>query len=115
MRNGTNGAAGDRLREAERQQELWRLRCRRPGRIPAELWLLAAEAVAEQGSAWLPRQPKRDATRTPRRDAWIDRQPRPTSGRDRPTGRRVPTSAAIWKPSARPRPVAGQAQASPRL
>ena len=37
MRNGTNGAAGDRLREAERRLELWRLRCRGPGRIPKEL------------------------------------------------------------------------------
>ena len=49
MRNGTNGAAGDRLREAEQRWELWRLRCRGPGRIPKELWLLAAEAAAEQG------------------------------------------------------------------
>ena len=49
MRNGTNGAAGDRLREAQRQWELWRLRCRGPGRIPKELWRLAAEAAAEHG------------------------------------------------------------------
>ncbi len=42
MRNGTNGAAGDRLREAQRQLELWRLRRRGPGWIPKELWLLAA-------------------------------------------------------------------------
>ncbi len=49
MRKGTNGAAGDRLQEAQRQLELWRLGCRRPGRIPAELWLLAAEAAAEHG------------------------------------------------------------------
>jgi len=49
MRNGTKGAAGDRLREAQRQWELWRLRCRRPGRIPTDLWLLAAEAAAEHG------------------------------------------------------------------
>ena len=42
MRKGTNGAAGDRLREAERRLELWRLRCRRPGRIPTELWLPSA-------------------------------------------------------------------------
>ncbi len=49
MQNGRNGAAGDRLREAQRQWELWRLRGRRPGRIPKELWLLAAEAAAEQG------------------------------------------------------------------
>ncbi len=49
MRNGTNGAADDRLREAQRQLELWRLRCRGPGRIPTDLWLLAAEPAAEHG------------------------------------------------------------------
>ena len=49
MRNGTNGAAGDRLGEAQRRLELWRLLCRRPGRIPTDLWLLAAEAAAEHG------------------------------------------------------------------
>ena len=49
MRNGTNGAAGDRLREAHRQWGLWRLRCRGPGGIPKVLWLLAAEAAAEHG------------------------------------------------------------------
>ncbi len=48
MRKGTNGAVGDRLQEAQRQLELWRLRCRRPGRIPTQLWLLAAEAASER-------------------------------------------------------------------
>ena len=48
MRKATNGAAGDRLRESERQWQLWRLRGRQPGWIPRELWLLAAEAAAEQ-------------------------------------------------------------------
>ncbi len=42
MRNGANGAAGDRLREAQRRLGLWRLRCRRPGRIPAHHAVLRA-------------------------------------------------------------------------
>ncbi len=46
---GTNGVAGNRLREAPRQLELWRLRRRRPGRIPTDLRLLPAEAAAEHG------------------------------------------------------------------
>ncbi len=50
MRNGTNGVAVDRLPEAQRQWELWRLGCRRPGRIRTELWWLAAEAAAEQAN-----------------------------------------------------------------
>ena len=47
MRKRTNGAAGDRLREAQRGWELGRLRYRGPGRIPTELWLLTAEQGVE--------------------------------------------------------------------
>lgn len=49
MRARRSGAAGGRLREAKRQIDRWRRECRRPGRIPVELWQLAAEAAAEQG------------------------------------------------------------------
>ncbi len=41
--------AGQRLTEAQREFARWRQGCRRPGRIPTELWMLAAEAAAEQG------------------------------------------------------------------
>lgn len=49
MRARTSGVAGGRLRAAKRQIDRWRRECRRPGRIPVELWQLAAEAAAEQG------------------------------------------------------------------
>jgi hypothetical protein len=49
MRAKMNGAAGQRLRDAKREFQRWRQECRRPGRIPSELWLLAAEAAAEHG------------------------------------------------------------------
>ncbi len=38
-----------RLTETQQQFARWRQACRRPGRIPTELWMLAAEAAAEQG------------------------------------------------------------------
>jgi hypothetical protein len=40
---------GNRLREAKRRFLRWRQGRRRPGRIPSELWMLAAEAAAEHG------------------------------------------------------------------
>jgi hypothetical protein len=40
---------GQRLLVAKRQFELWRRGCRGPGRIPRELWVLAAEAAEELG------------------------------------------------------------------
>jgi hypothetical protein len=40
---------GQRLLVAKRQFELWRRGCRGPGRIPTELWVLAAKAAAELG------------------------------------------------------------------
>jgi hypothetical protein len=49
MRARTNGAAGQRLREAKGRLQRWRRGCRRPGRIPTELWRLAAEAASEHG------------------------------------------------------------------
>ena len=41
--------AGQRLTETQQQFARWRQGCRRPGRIPTELWMLAAEDVAEPG------------------------------------------------------------------
>ena len=69
MRNGTHGAAGDRLREGERQRELWRLRRRRRGRIPTDLWLLAAEAAAEQGGEPTARELRLNSERL---EPWVE-------------------------------------------
>jgi 2-iminoacetate synthase ThiH len=49
MRATAKGVVGQRLLVAKRQFELWRRGCRGPGRIPTELWVLAAEAAAELG------------------------------------------------------------------
>jgi len=49
MSTKTKGLAAERLREAKRQFDRWRQECRRPGRIPTELWGLAAEAAEELG------------------------------------------------------------------
>lgn len=49
MQARTNTSAGNRLREAKRQFARWRRGRQRPGRIPTELWVLAAETAAEHG------------------------------------------------------------------
>ena len=49
MRATAKGVVGQRLLVAKRQFELWRRGCRGPGRIPRELWVLAAEAAEELG------------------------------------------------------------------
>jgi hypothetical protein len=49
MRATANGVVGQRLLVAKRQFELWRRGCRGPGRIPTELWVLAADAAEELG------------------------------------------------------------------
>jgi len=49
MRKRMGELDGNRLGEAKRQFRRWRRGCRRPGRIPRELWVLAAEAAAEHG------------------------------------------------------------------
>jgi 2-iminoacetate synthase ThiH len=49
MQATANGVVGQRLLVAKRQFELWRRGCRGPGRVPTELWVLAAEAAAELG------------------------------------------------------------------
>jgi transposase-like protein len=51
MRAKMNGEAGGRLREAKRKFDRWRRECCGPGRIPTELWQLAAQATAEHGIA----------------------------------------------------------------
>jgi len=47
--DGTNGTNGRRLGEAKRRLKRWRRGRRRPGRIPTELWELAARVAAEHG------------------------------------------------------------------
>ena len=49
MSTRTKRLAAERFRVAKRQFERWRQGCRGPGRIPTELWLLAAEAAEELG------------------------------------------------------------------
>jgi hypothetical protein len=49
MSRKTKGLAAERLRAAKREFEIWRRGCRGPGRIPTELWVLAAEAAEELG------------------------------------------------------------------
>jgi hypothetical protein len=49
MSTKTKGLAAERFRVAKRQFDRWRQGCRRPGRIPTELWVLAAEAAEELG------------------------------------------------------------------
>ena len=45
----TSTSSENRLRKAKRQFGRWRRGRHRPGRIPTELWVLAAEAAAEYG------------------------------------------------------------------
>ena len=49
MSTKTKGLVAERFRVAKRQFERWRQGYRRPGRIPTELWVLAAEAAEEVG------------------------------------------------------------------
>jgi len=49
MQARTSKVEGNRLRDAKRQFERWRRGRQRPGRIPTELWVLAAETAAEHG------------------------------------------------------------------
>lgn len=69
MRARTSGVAGGRLREAKRQIDRWRRGCRRPGRIPVELWKLAAEVAAEQGIEETAGRLRLDAQRL---EQWVD-------------------------------------------
>lgn len=69
MRARTSGAAGGRLGEAKRQIDRWRRECRRPGRIPVELWQLAAEGAAEQGIEETAGRLRLDAQRL---EQWVD-------------------------------------------
>lgn len=69
MRARTSGVAGGRLREAKRQIDCWRRGCRRPGRIPVDLWKLAAEAAAEQGIEETADRLRLDAQRL---EHWVD-------------------------------------------
>jgi hypothetical protein len=65
----TMGLAADRLRAAKREFESWRRRCRGSGRIPTELWLLAAEAAEDLGVQETARQLQLDAGRL---EHWVE-------------------------------------------
>jgi hypothetical protein len=64
MSRGSAGGA------AKREFERWRRACRRPGRIPTKLWLLAAEAAEELGCQETARQLQVDAARL---DHWVEK------------------------------------------
>jgi hypothetical protein len=49
MPRDINGAEPVSLAQAKRQFDRWRGACRGPGRIPTDLWRLAAQAAAEHG------------------------------------------------------------------
>lgn len=68
MNAKTKGLAAERLRAAKREFEVWRRRCRGSGRIPTELWLLAAEVLGVQETA---RQLQLDAGRL---EHWVEQR-----------------------------------------
>jgi hypothetical protein len=103
MRATANGVVGQRLLVAKRQFELWRQGCRGPGRIPTELWVLAAEAAAELGIEETACQLQVNAERL---EQWVKQLGLPGVSNvevEEPSGRKLRISArasTAWRPSA---------------
>ena len=93
MSTKTKGLVAERFRVAKRQFERWRQGCRRPGRIPTELWVLAAEAAEEVGIEEAARQLQVSAERLRQ---WVE-QLGLTSGLPKPVGTEfVELSPMLW-------------------
>jgi hypothetical protein len=70
MQAKTSQTHGDRLGEARRAFQRWRRGCCRPGRIPTQLWVLAAQAAADHGLAETAGQLQVSAARL---EQWVGR------------------------------------------